>query len=202
MSAMDKSLWLTVGSLLLGVQHPVFAGNEPTVAASVVTRIESVLPKGWTIVERQSAVFPYGHYWGQEYVGVRGDKLVIQGVADINFSWQDSIGLWHTVAGAKEALEIYVMPPAYRESLLRFFKPMRPKAAHLILEGKSVKVYAYLSAWVTEKDMVMIEQRVKQSQSSYWADSPKSTGSLTWNNWSNDIERAFNGDLTPDKRAP
>ena len=100
-------------------------------------------------------------------------------------------GEWHTEVVGKEALRLYVMPPAYRESWFRFFVPKRPVSADLLFEGQAFKVYAYPSSVILENEK--LDQIVKQGQAIRWPDSPKTTRTLSWSSWSEDIPRLLKG---------
>lgn len=172
-------------SLLAGI---ALANNTGTTLA---TKLVPALPTPWAVVERNADVLPQGHYWGQEYTGVRGEELVLQGSADVHISWQDANGDWHSENVGKEALRLYVMPSTYRESLLRFFIPKRPVAARLLAETPSFKVYAFPSTRILEKEKV--DHAVKHGRAIRWPDSPESTGALSWVTWSVDIPGLITG---------
>jgi hypothetical protein len=183
------------GLALFGVLATLCLFVEPSRADEVrtydlaVTKIETVLPKGWTIGERKYEAIPEGHYWGQKYNGVRGDEILVQGTSDIHVSWQDSRGDWHSEAVGKEALKLYFMPSDYKESPRRFFIPKRPASARLLFEGKEFKVYGYPSFSVIESDK--LKGIVRNGQSIRWPDSPENTRTLSWNSWSEDISRVL-----------
>jgi hypothetical protein len=159
--------------------------------AALATKIEAALPKSWSVAERKSGVLPEGHYWGQEYSGVRGEELLLQGSADVHVSWQDAKGEWRSDVVGKEALKLYVMPSTYRESWLRFFIPKRPVSARLLVETESFKVYAHPSFRIVENEK--LDRIVKQSSAIRWPDSPENTGSLSWGSWSADLPRVLKG---------
>jgi hypothetical protein len=138
-------------------------------------------------VERNAGVLPEGHYWGQEYSGVRGEEILLQGVADVHVAWRDASGEWHSEAVGKEALKLYVMPHGYRESLLRFFILKRPMTARLLVETQSFRVYAHPSFRIIENEK--LDRIVKQGKATRWPDSPENTGALSWGTWSSDIPK-------------
>jgi hypothetical protein len=165
--------------------------NANGTSAALTTKIEAALPKYWSVTERKSGVLPQGHYWGQDYSGIRGEEVLLQGSADVHVTWQDSKGDWHSDAVGKEALRLYVMPSTYRESLLRFFIPKRPVSARLLVETDSFKVYAYPSTRVLDKEKV--DRAIKQGKTILWPDSPENTKSLSWDSWSTDLPRVLKG---------
>jgi hypothetical protein len=188
---MKKSLGLILVSAALGLVIEVGAASETNAAASIATKIEAALPKPWAVVEQKSGALPEGHYWGQDYSGVRGEEILIQGGADVHVSWQDTKGEWHTEVVGKEALRLYVMPSTYRESLLRFFVPKRPVSARLLFDGQAVKVYAHPSFRILENEK--LDRIVKQGKAIRWPDSPENTRMLSWGSWGDDIPRLLKG---------
>lgn len=188
---MKKLLCLIISGAMLGIVVRAGATNEASSGAVIEAKIEGALPKLWTVVERKTGSIPEGHYWGQEYSGVHGEEILIQGSADVHVLWQDSNGEWHTDAVGKEALKLYVMPSSYRESLLRFLIPKRPVTAPLLFEGQAFKVYAYPSFRILEKEK--LDRIVKQGKAIRWPDSPENTQTLTWGSWGDDIRRLLDG---------
>ena len=185
---METRLWLVLASMLI-----FFFANDAvadSTGAALASKLAASLPKSWVVTERRLGVLPEGHYWGQKYVGYRGEEILLQGIADVHVSWQDASGEWRSEVVGKEALKLYVMPSVYRESLLRFFIPQRPVTARLLLETRSGKIYAHPSFRVIEKEK--LERIVKQAKAIRWPDSPESTGVLSWGSWSADISRLLN----------
>lgn len=186
---MGIRIWFALAGAMVSMLVEAVAAHGAS--AALATRIEAALPKSWSVAERKSGVLPEGHYWGQEYSGVRGEEILLQGSADVHVSWQDTKGEWHSDIVGKEALKLYVMPSTYRQSLLRFFIPKRPVSARLLVETESFKVYAYPSTRVLDKQKV--DRAIKQGNAIRWPDSPENTGSLSWGSWSADILRALEG---------
>lgn len=182
-------LWSVLAGVMISFMVEAIGANGAT--AALATKIEAALPKSWSVAERKSGVLPEGHYWGQEYSGVRGEELLLQGSADVHVSWQDAKGEWRSDVVGKEALKLYVMPSTYRESWLRFFIPKRPVSARLLVETESFKVYAHPSFRIVENEK--LDRIVKQSSAIRWPDSPENTGSLSWGSWSADLPRVLKG---------
>lgn len=185
---METRLWLVLASMLI-----FFFANDvmaDSAGAALASKLAASLPKPWVVTERRLDVLPEGHYWGQKYVGDRGEEVLLQGVADVHVLWQDASGEWRNEVVGKEALKLYVMPLTYRESLLRFFIPQRPVTARLLVETQSVKIYAHPSFRIIEKEK--LERIVKEAKAIRWPDSPESTGMLSWGTWSADISRLLN----------
>lgn len=163
------------------------SGTSNAETEAVIKEIEAALPTSWKIVERKSESLPMGHYWGQQYSGIRGEEVILQGDSDVHVLWLDAKGQWHKDAVAKEVLKIYIMPSTYRESLLRFFVPKRPAGASLLVEARSFKFYAYPFFRITDNGkFTEIEKNLKSIR---WPDSPANTGSLSWSNWKSDLNQ-------------
>jgi hypothetical protein len=185
----DRVRFIVVNAIVALLVEGVSA---TTSVAELSIKIEAVLPKSWSVVERKANELPHGHYWGQAYSGVRGEKIVLQGDRDVNAEWLDSNGEWHKDAVAKEVLQLYVMPPTYRESWLRFFVLHRPQPARLIVETKSFRVYAYATHRIVDKEK--FEKLLKQIQAIGWPDAPHHKQLLSWDTWGADIARVLQGE--------
>lgn len=188
---MNKLVYLIIATMLIGAfaTRNVTSGNDA--GAAVAAQIEGALPKSWIVVERRPDALPQGHYWGQEYSGIRGDKIIIQGGTDVHVAWRDTLHKWHTEAVGKEVLKLYVMPSSYRESMRRFFIPKRPVTASLLFEGQTFKVYAHPSFRILEKER--FDWIMKNSTAIRWPDSPENTHTLSWENWADEIPQVLNG---------
>jgi hypothetical protein len=186
---MGIRLWFILLGTMVSFLVEGVSANGTT--AALATKIEAALPKSWSVADRKSGALPEGHYWGQNYSGVRGEEILLQGSADVHVSWQDAKGEWHNDVVGKEALKLYVMPATYRESLLRFFIPKRPVSARLLVETESFKVYAHPSFRIVDSEK--LDRIVKQGKAIRWPDSPENTGSLSWGSWSADIPRTLKG---------
>lgn len=185
---MRRRLWLALARvLILFLADCAIADSR---GEAIASKLKASLPKSWVVIERRICVLPEGHYRGQTYDGERGEEILLQGVADVRVSWQATGGDWRSEIVGKEALRIYVMPPAYRQSPWRFFIPQRPVAAGLLSETESHKIYAYPSFIIVEKER--LELIVKQAKAIRWPDSPERTGTLSWGSWRADILRLLN----------
>ena len=139
---MRQSRWSIICIFLLSTLAAVAGDISEDGAAFVVAKINAAVLRSWTVVEQTPNVLPEGHYWGQEYAGVRGEEIVLQGSTDVHVSWQDREGTWHTEAIGKEALKLYIMPSTYKERCWRIFIPKRTISADLLFENRTVKIYA------------------------------------------------------------
>jgi hypothetical protein len=157
------------------------------VESTVIPKLGAALPPGWRIVATNRNVLPEGHYWGQTYSGPLGDEVVIEGVDEVAMSWRDFSGTWRQDVVGKEALNVYVMPPSYRESYLRFLVLKRPRTARLVVRTKAYAIYAHPSARITRKEL--LDTIVRQAKGVRWPDSPTNTGVLSWGSWSTDLEQ-------------
>ena len=165
------------------LSEEVFASSDP------LGLLKANIPTGWKIKETQEGQIPWGHYWGSEYSGPTGCLILLEGPADVNFHWQDSGGKWHAEPIAKEALELWIMPPGYRDSWKRFFKPHRPIPAKKILSNKKLVLYGQPT------HRIILEQNfkslLKQATSTGWPESPYNGGTLSWSTWDKDLGRVF-----------
>ena len=184
---MRQSGWSIICIFLLSALAAVAGDISEDGAALVVAKINASVLRSWAVVEQTPNVIPEGHYWGQEYAGVRGEEILLQGSMDVHVSWQDRAGTWHTEAIGKEALKLYVMPSTYRESWVRFFISKRPISADLLFENRTVKIYAYPSFRIIEREK--FDKIVKQSKAIQWPDSPENTRTLSWVSWREDLIR-------------
>jgi len=150
-------------------------------------RITEKLPSTWQVVEEKTNVIPYGHYYGLKYDGQKGLSLLLEGKRDVFLHWKDKSGVWDQEALAKESLELWIMPPEYRESWKRFFIIGRPKPAELIFSGKEARVYGYPAHRIGSNEKSN-EILLSRSSGAGWPDSPVHTGVLSWGTWKEDIK--------------
>ncbi|MES2714419.1 MAG: hypothetical protein V4795_01555 [Pseudomonadota bacterium] len=182
---MKTRRWFVLASVLI----LCFTNDTKAESAgeTLASKIAKSLPNSWSVIERKLGVLPEGHYWGQKYTSDQGEEILLQGVADVHVSWQNSRGEWHVEVVGKETLKLYVMPLAYQESWLRFFIPQRPVTARLLVETQSLKVYAHPSFRIIEKEK--LARITKEAKAIRWPDLPESTAVLSWATWRTDIAR-------------
>jgi hypothetical protein len=126
--------------------------SQLAVSGEIYDAVKRIAPVNWEIIQIKEKEIPWGHYWGIDYDGPKGDLLVLEGPADVLFNWQDKSGKWHNAPIAKEALELWIMPPEYKRSWKRFFVFHRPISAKHIFSGELGKVYGRQSHHITSKE--------------------------------------------------
>ena len=159
----------------------------------LVEKINNNLPSRWKLVETKSGVIPHGHYWGLKYEGPGGLSIVLEGDKDVYLHWKDNKGDWHKEALAKESLELWIMPPDYRESWKRFFIIDKPKSAELLISGNSARVYGYPSHRIGSDER--FKEILSHAKSTKWPDSPANKGTLSWREWKEDIKKIMKGEI-------
>ncbi|MCA1568612.1 MAG: RHS repeat-associated core domain-containing protein [Acidobacteria bacterium] len=123
---------------LFGCSQDIPAPYENPTAINIIL---AAMPPGWKLAETIPAQIPWGHNSsGTDKSG--GTKLILVGPQDVEFTWRDSSGGWHSEALAKESLELWIMPPSYRNDPLDALDFHRPTPASLIHSDSSVRVYA------------------------------------------------------------
>ncbi len=173
-------LGLLLSSCLLGLWiSPQLARSDGGAEEPALAAIQAALPAGWFLAESKPDQLPYGHYWGDSYDGPRGQLLVFSGPADRYMSWRDRDGGWHRDAIGKEALEIWIMPPAYAESWRRFLKPMRPTPAARVYSNETSRVYGKAGA---RSSQARIDEIVEKAAETRGYDP-----ALSWSTWQEDL---------------
>jgi hypothetical protein len=171
----------------------VMADAENEQLKQFADRIIAKMPSNWRVVEEKTGVIPYGHYDGLKYEGPGGLVIVLEGDRDVFLHWEDESGMWHQESLAKEALEIWIMPPEYHQSWKRFFIMKSPEPAERIYAGKKAKVYGYpTSRWASQEGRERFNEIVPSlSVATRWPDSPRHTGILSWSTWKEDIKEVL-----------
>lgn len=184
---MKKALFACFISFFVLINGYVQAGSLEKERS--LKAIQSALPPNWKIVEQQAEQIPWGHYWGDKsapYRGIKGQLLNIEGPEDVVLQWVDSKGKLHYEPLAKEALQIWLMPPDYKEDA---GNPEGPIPARLIYSGKSVKIYGLPSHRISLESR--FKEILKLAIETSWPNSPHENGSLTWSTWGKDLEHRF-----------
>jgi hypothetical protein len=196
-SIKSKGRAIVYGSAILALAASVilvalYGEPAPSENDSYSRAILSVLPPGWTLAETKAEQIPDGHHWDwrKKYDGPKGQLLVLTGPTDVPFAWCDYNGEWHQEFLEKESLNLWVMPPKYRDSWLSIFNPKRGPRARSIYSRKGGTVYALPSVRVTSKARFdeLLRGKVRETRSS---DSPASKGVLSWETWEGDLKRAL-----------
>jgi hypothetical protein len=166
----------------------VVSYGEPTTFSQddILQVIQKNLPPNWQIVEKSPNEIPHGHYWGMDYKGPKGLKVVVQGPKDVTFRWRDHEGKTHDIAIAKESLDLWIMPPEYGESWKRHFVFHRPIPARLIASGEVGKVYGFQTHRIIDK--TEFKDLLKQASETSWPNSPHDEKAhLSWEYWQRDL---------------
>jgi len=154
-----------------------------------IYRFEKALPQGWMVVERQLDAVPYGHHFCDDYRGPKGTKLVLVGPAPVRVVWTSCSGETMSTPLAKESLELWFMPPGYRDSRMAWLCFHRPVQPIEILKGPSVAVFGRPSHQLNSK-IAWLELLAK-AQAISWPESPANDRSkISWSNWEEDIRLA------------
>jgi len=154
----------------------------------VLKTVVAALPPSWTVVKQQSNEIPYGHHWGENYTGPTGILVVAKGVRPVNAEFSDTNGKWRTVHVATEALEIWLMPGNYSDSLSSRFTIGRPVQPIVVVGHGPINVYA--SQWATLLSVKYFNDILKQSTAVRWPDPQvDSSEFLTWKNWRIELKK-------------
>lgn len=185
-----------VSSLLLGVSTSVIALAVDLALADGAQRIQQGMPEGWRIVERQDGQIPWGHHWCDDYRGPRGIKLIAVGPRIVNAQMRDrATGQWTSQPLAREAVEIWVMPAAYRDSAtaaLCLHRPIQPESI-----SRTYEVAVWARPAHRMNSTVEFDAALAQSSASGWPESPWNDWSkLSWTTWRQDLAKALNGNRT------
>ena len=116
-----------------------------------ISVFEKALPQGWSVAERKPNDFPWGHHFCDDYAGPKGTKVVVVGPKPVQVAWMSRSGESLSTPVAKESLEVWFMPPEYKDnwsSWLCFHRPVQPIA---VLKGPSVSVFGRPSHRLTQK---------------------------------------------------
>jgi len=182
-------LWPIICFFILAITLALPLDQEAYASTDPLAKIEANIPSGWKIKETKEGEIPWGHYWGLEYSGAKGTLILLEGPANVNFRWRDSGGNWHTEPLAKEALELWIMPPGYGDTWKRFFTPHRPVTAKKILSNNKWAIYGHPTHRITSEET--FQGLLKQATSTGWPRSPHNEGALSWSTWDKDIRRVF-----------
>lgn len=161
------------------------------VISEAAIRIERGLPSGWTVVEREAGQIPWGHHWCNEYRGTTGIKLIAVGPKTVNARMLDrSTGKWADQPMAKEAVEIWIMPGAYRDSPAAALCVHRPIQPESIARSQGVAVWARPAHRLNSA--AEFNAALAQSNGSGWPESPWNDWTkLSWASWKRDLASAI-----------
>ena len=130
------------------------------------------LSQDWSLIESQAGQAPPGH----GPVEASGRLYVLLGPGAVAFQWKDESGQWHNEDLAREALELWVMPGAYRPSPRRFVEHHRHVPPERIYASEEIRVYGRVSHRVVAEDR--FNELLKVAYSTSWSDISEAT--CTW----------------------
>ena len=161
--------------------------SNPKAADAIV----KAAPVGWSLAATAPDQIPRGHHWSDGYKGHGGTKLVLVGPTPVNLHWCDTTGQWHDDPLANESLELWLLPPQYREGLSAL-GVHAPIPAELVFSNNAVRVYAKPSHRLKSEEQFYA--LLKRATATSWPESPHDTGRpLSWAAWKADISKALAG---------
>lgn len=152
-----------------------------------ISAFENVLPAGWTVAERKPNEYPWGHHFCDDYSGPKGTKITVVGPKTVSVVWTSRSGEPRQTPIAKESLEVWFMPPEYRDSWtawLCFHRPIQPVT---VLKTSQVGVFGRPSHFLNSQDEFRREV-LDKAQFVSWPESPHHDYSkISWSTWTRDI---------------
>lgn len=168
------------------------AHADSSAVAQAEHAIASILPTGWSIVERKNGEIPWGHHWCDEYKGVTGTKFVARGIYPSKSRFLGRDGQWKDITVGAEALDIWVMPGTYRNRRADWLCIHRPVQPTSVVYTASVKVYARPSHHATPEEKQRFNEQLAISSAVESPESPwNDPGRLSWSSWQSDINVAI-----------
>jgi hypothetical protein len=166
----------------------IAAAQGTAAVGDAISVFEKGLPAGWSVAERKANEYPWGHHFCDDYSGSKGTKVTVVGPKPVSVVWVSSTGESRQTPIAKESLEIWFMPPEYRDSWtawLCFHRPIQPIE---VLNNSRVRIYGRPSHRLNSEEEFR-RQVLEQAQSVSWPGSPENDRStLSWSTWTRDIE--------------
>jgi hypothetical protein len=158
---------------------------------SAVAAVVKAAPAGWSLAGTTPDQIPRGHHWSDGYKGHGGTKVVLVGPTPVNLHWCDTAGQWHDDPLASEALELWLLPPEYREGLSAM-DVHAPIPAELVVSSNAIRVYAKPTHHLRSEEQFYA--LLKGATSTSWPESPHDTERpLSWAAWRTDIAKAVAG---------
>jgi hypothetical protein len=166
---------------------------DPSAATAA---IRSALPPKWNLAETVVGELPFGHYWGdwsRGYSGRRGQRVTVTGPTPVMLVWTDDAGRQHQDAMAVESIDLWVMPPEYRNEWRTFINPEAPVPPALVKGGNRWRVYGAPSHRLTiSREAFDRFIRSGQPAETRWPDSPHNKPErISWRTWKADLRRAL-----------
>jgi hypothetical protein len=187
---MVRTHWL-IGVAALVVTGVAGAQTQPALEATA-RAVEEALPTGWTVAERKSNEFPWGHHWCEDYSGPKGIQIIVVGPKPVSVQMKMKDGISQAFPIAKESLELWVMPPEYRDSWkawLCFSRPIQPTSIAAVAGARIYGRPAHrLNSEAEFKDLLSKAHAVS------WPSSPwNDPATFSWATWARDVEVAARG---------
>lgn len=155
-----------------------------------VKAVVAALPPRWALVEERTNEIPYGHHWGENYVGPKGILIIAKGIRPVNAEFANTNGTWRAVHVATEALEIWIMPSNYSNSFWSWLSISRPIQPVVVVGQGPVKVYA--SQWAVLLSKKDFNEILKKSAAVRWPDPQvDSSKFLAWKDWRSRLREAI-----------
>ena len=152
--------------------------------------IQSILPTGWTVVERLPGEIPWGHYWCSEYQGPKGTKIVLIGTKSVSVQFLSMTNVWSDRPVARESIELWLMPAAYADTWWSWFCHHRPIQPIHVFQDSSVGVFGQVGHRLNSK--AEFDALLSKSAGNRWPDSPVNRPELlSWQNWQSDVSNAL-----------
>lgn len=175
--------------VLATVSSIVAAQTDHVAVDKAIYGFEKALPQGWTVIERQFDAIPYGHHFCDDYNGLKGTKLIVIGPDPVQVVWTSLSGETISTTLAKESLELWFMPPNYRDSQTAWLCLHRPIQPIAILEDPSIIIFGRPSHQLNSKTAWL--KLLTKAQAISWPESPANDRSkISWSNWEQDIRLA------------
>jgi hypothetical protein len=166
-----------------------------------ISTVTLSLPSGWTIANVKSNEIPYGHHWGENYIGPTGTLVILKGIRPVNAEFSDANGKWRAARVATESLEIWLMPSNYSDSRFAWLSSDRPVQPIAVINHGLIKVYA--SQWallLSDKDF---NELLKKSTGVRWPDPQVDSAKfLTWNDWRQKLRIAIEKQFAATNATP
>jgi len=145
------------------------------------------------VVQNETGQIPWGHHWCDDYQGVTGTRLIARGIRPFRSSFLSrDDNQWRDVVVGKEALEIWLMPNAYRESRLAWMCHHRPIQPTHVVDLMRLRVYGRPSGHSDAEEKRFFEIQLSASNGVKSAESPwNDPKQLSWQSWRIDLKSAL-----------
>jgi len=156
-----------------------------------VVVFEKILPSGWSVAERKMNEYPWGHHFCDDYHGPMGTKVTAVGPSAVSVVWVSRIGEKLTTPVATESLEVWFMPPEYKDSSTAWLCSHRPIQPIAIATSPRLGVFGRPSHRIKSEEEFRREV-LDKAQFVSWPESPEHNRSkLSWSTWERDMAAAL-----------